>query len=189
MNENTTIKTPELDRSPPIPTGSDAGKSAQLDEQARGRLRTYAWGYFSFHADQRMKTFHFYIVVIAAVGAALIALGSQTGQWLWLAKAILCFTVGFLSLMFYLLDKRNRELVRNGERALRLLDQIEPLCREGTIPHDLEILAADDHQTKQKPRIPSLTAHYSFSWVIGMIFCWFGILSTAAGIICLLNGI
>jgi Flp pilus assembly protein TadB len=134
-----------------------------------------------------MKTFHFYILVIAAVGAALIALASRMAKRLWLIEAGLCLTVAFLSLMFYLLDRRNRELVRNGEKALRCLDQMEQLSRSGAIPHDLEILAADDHQTTKKPRIPSPSAHYSFSWVIGMIYFWFGILSTAAGILCLLN--
>jgi hypothetical protein len=188
MNGNTT-KPPDHDITQPNATEPNPAKISALDEQARGRLRTYAWSYFSFHADQRMKTFHFYILVIAAIGAAIITLISRAGEKQWLAEASLCITVAFLSLMFYLLDRRNRELVRNGERALRHLDEMEPLYRDGAAPHCLEILAADDHQTKQKPQIPSPAAHYSFSWVIALIFFWFGLISIAAGIYCILKSV
>lgn len=33
-----------------------------MSDQDREQLWDYAWNYFSFHAEQRLKTFHFYLI-------------------------------------------------------------------------------------------------------------------------------
>lgn len=146
----------------------------------RIRLRTYAWSYFAFHAEQRMKTFHFYLLLIAAMAAALITLQSKPQKEV-TTEIILYFGVAFISFMFYLLDRRNRELVRNGENALRYLDELEGHERSNNVPHALELFARDGYFTSEKPSVPSLHAHYSYTKILGTIFLGFGLIGAIVG--------
>ena len=34
-----------------------------MDEKQHAMIRDYAWKYFSMHADQRLKTFGFYVTL------------------------------------------------------------------------------------------------------------------------------
>jgi hypothetical protein len=121
-----------------------------------------------------MKTFHFYLLLLAAIVTAFISLRTKA-QSLPQMESALCFLTAFVSLAFYLLDKRNKELVRNGEDALRHLDEKEkhdPVVDEAV--HPLQLFARDDNRTARKPRVPLIYAHYSFSRVLCGIFFVFG---------------
>jgi drug/metabolite transporter (DMT)-like permease len=44
----------------------------RMPEEHRSETREYVWRYFSLHADQRLKTFHFYLILVTVVlGGAL----------------------------------------------------------------------------------------------------------------------
>lgn len=154
---------------------------AELSAQA-ARLRTYAWSYFAFHAEQRMKTFHFYLLLVAAMISAFISLRARAQPFPRL-EAALCFLATFVSLAFYLLERRNRELVRNGEAALRHLDEKENHDGAATeAVHPLRLFERDDKETAKRPRIPLFYAHYPFSVVLKGIFFVFGVGGFIAGI-------
>jgi hypothetical protein len=76
----------------------------------------YAWKHFTLIADQRLKTFNFYIIIVAAFTAATIAGFDKTNNF-WLL-----FACGFLhivcSMVFFLIDERSRRLVNTPKHVL-----------------------------------------------------------------------
>jgi hypothetical protein len=80
----------------------------------------YAWKWFSYHADQRVKMFNFMLVALGIFAAAIV--NAITYHMAHRATAILCFVAGVLALIFGFLDKRNRDLVLLGEELLTALE-------------------------------------------------------------------
>lgn len=159
-----------------------------MDEPQFTRMRTYAWNYFAYHADQRMKTLQFYLVMVAALAAGIVALLTKTPPDPASEPAAhntshlpssLCFLITFLSVIFLLLDRRNAQLVKNGERALSHLDSLEGHPEESDRPHVLALFIADDHATKVKPT----RKHISYSDLLKCLFIVFGGLALLMGFI------
>jgi hypothetical protein len=96
----------------------------------------YAWKWFSFHADQRTKVFNFMLILVGILAAGTInALDKRLPN---IVYAALCFTGGCLALIFWLLDKRNRDLLWLAEDVLRYLE------RAGIFGTDVKIEALSD---------------------------------------------
>lgn len=92
----------------------------------------YAYKWFEYQAGQRLTAFNFLLVLMGA-----LSFGYYTAYE---AKAYLYATVAavfgaFVSLAFYVLDRRNEELVDIGRRAL---EHIENLPEFSALPegHD-----------------------------------------------------
>jgi hypothetical protein len=79
---------------------------------------SYAWNWFSFHAGQRTTIFNFFLV---AMGLILAAFAKCVEVNLLLAKTI-AILGAIVSLIFLLLEIRNRELTHMGEDVLRRLE-------------------------------------------------------------------
>lgn len=76
----------------------------------------HLWKYFSLHADQRMKTVNFFIVISGVLIAAIVrAYTSGNKNWYVGGCSLL---VTFLSYLFYRIDCRNKELIKHSEAAL-----------------------------------------------------------------------
>ena len=81
----------------------------------------YAWKWFNFHADQRVKMFNYMFVGLGLFATALVGL---LGKGLpSIVPATLCFVAGLLALIFFLLDMRNQYLVQLGEDVLFELEK------------------------------------------------------------------
>ena len=81
----------------------------------------YAWKWFTFHADQRVKMFNFMLVVFGIFAAGVVnALDKDLPP---VAISSLCFFATFLAWAFILLDGRNRDLVWLGEDVLIRLER------------------------------------------------------------------
>lgn len=153
-------------------------KPRVMEESQKTRLRSYAWNYFAYHAEQRLKTFQFYLGLIAALAAGIVALLPKAqSNSLARLPSYGCFVIAFLSLMFCWLDRRNARLAKNGEAALSYLDTLEGHPEEGE-PHVLALFIADDHATKIKPK----HRHISYTDVLTVIFATFGIIAIIFGI-------
>lgn len=78
--------------------------------------RQFAWDWFEYHAAQRLRAFHFFLIStgLAAVVFAQAIEQRLEGLAVATAGAGLCLAVGFL-----FLDRRNAELVDRGEAALQ----------------------------------------------------------------------
>src|ERR1051326_8232066 len=104
-----------------------------MDTPQEAMFRTYAWSYFAYHADQRMKTFNFFLIVAGLLAGGITTLLRDGGDPRWVCPLGVVLTM--LSLIFWKLDQRNRQLVRNGETAIKHLDSLHAHPRERGAPH------------------------------------------------------
>ena len=110
----------------------------------RRDARTYAWGYFALHADQRMKLFNFFLILSGLILGAFPAVrGMAAGAK---AVALLPALLVLTAFIFWRLEERTRRLVKNGEDALRFLDEQWSLeALPDKTPHYLRLFARDDY--------------------------------------------
>jgi hypothetical protein len=80
----------------------------------------YAWKWFSYHADQRVKMFNFMLVVLGIFAAGVVNALDKTPN---IVTAFLCFFAAGLAVVFTFLDRRNRDLVWLGENVLTHLER------------------------------------------------------------------
>lgn len=159
-----------------------------MDGEHRKELRDYAWKYFSLHADQRIKTFNFYIL-LCGLGATVITttvkdIGNQ------FAASVMSFGLALISLVFWKLDVRNKELIKTSEAALKYLEELDDLPVENEIPNRLNIFRREEHDTIQRRtgvHKQGKGPHFSYSMCFNILFAVFGAASLAFGIICLFN--
>lgn len=110
----------------------------------RKEARTYAWGYFALHADQRMKLFNFFLILSGLVLGAFPAVrGMAAGAKV---VALLPLLLVLTAFIFWRLEERTRRLVKNGEDALRFLDEQWSLeALPDKTPHYLRLFERDDY--------------------------------------------
>lgn len=150
------------------------------------QMRDYSWKYFSFHADQRTKTFNFFLIISGGLIAGFIAkIGNQD-----FVAAILGFLLCFMAFVFGRLEGRNRQLVKNAEAALKYLENLQCLNDGKSEPHALNLFIKDDFITSRlgKGFLWSI-APFSYSRVFSFVFWAFGILGLCAGLYCLWRAI
>ena len=139
-----------------------------LDES----FRKYAWDYFALHADQRLKAFHFYILLSTAIlgGFAILLKNGAFHKWM----AVFGFFLMFFSFVFWKLDNRTRGLIKHGEEALEFLDAQHGLEQLDGSPHPLAIFAREKHLSAKLPLYSVTSAHFTyarcFRWVFAMFF-------------------
>jgi hypothetical protein len=148
-----------------------------MDQQLRQEYREYAWKYFELHAEHRLKAFNFFVVfstLLTGAFANLVAANGLKNQYCLLPIALM-----FFSFVFWRLEERTRILTKNGESALKHLDEIA----FGSKETPLKLFANDDVSTKKYKRNNPLYFSYArvFRWVyffvgllglLGVIVCW-----------------
>jgi hypothetical protein len=155
-----------------------------MDDAQKNRLREYAWNYFAFHAEQRLKTFHLYLILVAVIIAGFITALNYTEDHSWLS--VFGFLLMFLSILFGRLDIRNKQLVRNGEEALKYLDEQESLKNNRDEPHILKIFAHDDYMLARTVNDQLFRTRVTYSKFLTLLFWGLAFLGLGAGIACLL---
>lgn len=81
----------------------------------------YAWNWFSFHADQRVKMFNFMLIVFGIFATAIVtAIDKHLAVGF---TAALSFIAATVAVVFVFLDWRNRELLRLAEELLTNLEK------------------------------------------------------------------
>jgi hypothetical protein len=98
------------------------GPNPQVDPLELEKLQfDYAWKWFSYHADQRVKMFNFMLIMLGVFATAIgTAIANDLHPHF---TAILCFVSAALVSIFSLLDRRNQDLVWLGEEALIRLER------------------------------------------------------------------
>jgi hypothetical protein len=107
--------------------------------------------YFVVHADQRMKLFNFFLILSGLILGAFPGVRAMAPQ----SKlvSLLPMLLVLVSFIFWRLDERTRQLIRNAESALRFLDvewSLAPLS-DGS-PHYLQIIERDEYLMAIRPR-------------------------------------
>lgn len=76
----------------------------------------FAWKWFEHHSKQRMTTIQISVPLLAFLSAGLPIFSDQGDFW---QIAIASVSTFFAALIFWGLDKRNRQLIRVAEEQLR----------------------------------------------------------------------
>jgi hypothetical protein len=76
----------------------------------------YAWKWFAYHADQRVKMFNYMLVVVGILANAVV--GALEKKYPVGISIGLCAIAALISLIFSKFDRRNRDLVWLGEDIL-----------------------------------------------------------------------
>jgi len=105
-----------LSRAPP----SEDARAAMEFEKMRFEL---SWRHFDFHARQRTQLFHFFIILTPFIfGGCFYLFREQTAVGF--VPAIIDASAGaFLALIFFGLDRRNKQLITVSEQAIKLLEK------------------------------------------------------------------
>ena len=146
-------------------------------------MRQYVWNYFQSHASQRLTTFNFYIVIctVAATGY----LTAMQENKMPVLGIVLGFLLSFLSFIFWKLDCRNKQMIKNAEEALMYLEnQFETEDNSGN-PHVVRIFTYEKAQTERIREIRSVWPwknHFSYSRCLNSVFAVFGILGGLAAL-------
>jgi flagellar motor protein MotB len=82
--------------------------------------RTHAWQYFTTHAEQRLKTFHFFLIIMTLLVGTIFTLVKLNHTFFII---IISFLMSFFSFIFWKLDQRNRELIDHAQNILKKLEK------------------------------------------------------------------
>jgi hypothetical protein len=116
-----------------------------MDEKKREALRDQAWKYFSLHADQRLKAFNFYLILCTLIAGGLLALIKDARDLL--VAIPVALLLPSLSLVFWKLDIRNRQLIDHSQNALMFFEDDPTLKGPDGAPHVTQIFLFEKHFT------------------------------------------
>jgi hypothetical protein len=129
-----------------------------VNEENRLKHQDYAWNYFALHADQRLKTFNFYLILVAVVlGGLLTFLKDAKDPRLGLPAGLLLVV---LSYVFYRLYGRNRELINHAQEVLKVTEE--------RLPKELQLFTGEETKTGERRRTQGKPTWWNpVSWVFG----------------------
>ncbi len=133
--------------------------------------RDHLWDYFSLHAEQRLKTFHFYLILeTALMGAVLIANKNEIAGNKFLL--ILGVLMTAFSIIFWKLDQRTRYLIKVSEEGLRGFE--EHAIREFGFERTNAPFLNDPQYKSGLRTFPLIEGAFSYSKCFGFVFFIFG---------------
>jgi len=139
--------------------------------------RQYVWNYFQLHASQRLTTFNFYIVISTLITTGYLATINVNG--ITIIAILLGFILSLLSFIFWKLDVRNKQMIKNAEEALKYLESITSTPTNRNESKILKIFNYEEEQTNRMKKNKSFWPwrnHYSYSKCFNTVFAVFGIL-------------
>lgn len=147
-----------------------------MDKDLQKELREYAWKYFYLHAEQRLKTFHFFVILSTVMTGAVLTMAKDTNNVCYATP--LAYMLAFLAFVFWKLDIRNKELIKHAESALKSLENHLDIQNNGGEPHIVKLFLHEEWKTNKKLRFPHtqlLKAHMSYSDCFNIVFALFGV--------------
>lgn len=85
------------------------------DKTADETALEYGFKWFEFHAQQRTTTFNFYLIIYSGLAAAISFLLKEKIQF---GSILFSLMMIGISILFWQLDVRNRQLIKIGESIL-----------------------------------------------------------------------
>lgn len=162
--------------------------SERVNTDPLTKLRDYTWGYFSLHADQRLKTFNFFVVLCVALTAGILAIVREAKDPA--VASPLAFLMTFLSFVFWKLDQRCRQLIQHAETALKFIEDKAYLPESDIAPHPLKLVTGEEEITNGLKRFPAGTlnifsAHFSYQTCFEWVFFVLGVGGAIVGCVLL----
>jgi hypothetical protein len=159
-----------------------------MSKLTTNRLHEHAWSYFVLHADQRLRTFDFYLVLSTLIAGAMLSFMKSGIPRI--QTAILATTLPFISFVFWKLDIRNKQLVKLAEEAIKHVERESGLADDGEAPHRLKLFLYEEYATAKLKRFPKMwpwKAHFSYSTCFNLVFFVFGSIGLICGLFVLLG--
>jgi hypothetical protein len=166
-----------------------------LKEAAREAAARYAWEYFKYHAGQRQSVFRFYLTL---VGVAVLAYAysqrfaqsaADAAEEAAKLRPLIGVALVVTSFLFWRLDKRSRELIKNSETTLKVQESsLSGLLKDETI----RLMHLGDLKCPIFPISEFETFRQIYSWiffVVGilgafLISDWFGSILLILFLVC-----
>jgi hypothetical protein len=152
---------------------SDTSERPNDGDLSISAFRDHAWDYFALHADQRLKTFHFYILLETGLVAAMLVAARAGTFNIWTYWVIGIFMV-LLSFVFWKIDQRTKGMIKVSEEVLKEFE------------HQVTIALPNNNITKYAPFSndpqvsglvgKSLFGVLSYSTCFGIVFVSFATL-------------
>lgn len=143
--------------------------------------RSYLWGYFQLHAQQRLTTFNYFIVVAGLLSTGTLATYKSGDENLGIRVACGLFLT-IISFIFWQLDLRTRTLIKHCEDMLKELEKKSP---EGSV----RIFKSEEQKTNYL-RTRAYSVYLTYRHCLGSVFLVFGLFGTGvalASIMSLIN--
>lgn len=131
-----------------------------------------AWKHFHYHAEQRLRVFNFFIVVVTFILAGVFAAqGDNYDDFLGRIAGVGLF---FMSWIFYGLDQRNSRLVKLSEETLVDFESKYPCSNAPQKSRIVLFSSADERMSRNKASVglsysESFRAFYMLSASIGLL--------------------
>lgn len=141
--------------------------------KSKSSQREYAWSYFQLHANQRMSTFNFYIVISALITTGLIS--SLTGdKESFLLSVILSISLVVVSFIFWKLDQRVSFLIKHAEETLIKIEKESENNSEDVYAN----LFSDEDEKTPSARCSwrIWKAHLTYSSCFSVLYLLFGLI-------------
>ncbi len=158
-----------------------------MNQEFLKEMREYVWNYFIAYAQARLATFRFYLVFCTILIAGLAVLLGTSEKWFAIA---LGFLLSFLSFIYWKIDVRHKELIKQAERALEYLEKNFPLPKEEKQPHVLQLFYSETEREKAYRRFPryfSPKAYFSYSTSVNLVFGVLGLGGIIAAIVIIIQ--
>jgi hypothetical protein len=133
-----------------------------MEQPARNETRDYAWKYFALHADQRLRAFNFYLLIVAVILGGLLAYLKDARSPVYAAPA--GFLLPILSYIFWRLDGRSQEFIRHAETVLKAIEKDIPVEQ---VPEELRLFIGEDTKTQQLRKQRGTPGLNPISWARG----------------------
>ncbi len=151
----------------------DARATVEL-EKMRFEL---SWRYFDFHARQRTQLFHFFIILTPFMLGGCFYLFKERTTLGHLPSVVAPVVGAILALVFFGLDRRNKQLINVGERAIRLFEKHLLFTSNFRPLTDFQgLITTEDHETDGR-RLSRLRSHTflmgAVYWLVFLIFLAF----------------
>lgn len=130
---------------------------------SRKDIFDYAWKHFDVIADQRLRTFNFYVILLAAsIGASLAAVRGNPNSFVFLVIGFFCIAIGII---FFLIEVRTRRLLEIPKNVLTILEN------DADWPEDLRLFNKDNFNNRSwKKRLISYTIAFRSAFVLHICY-------------------
>lgn len=159
--------------------------------KARLETRDYVWKHWAFHAEQRLRAFHFFILVVTVILAGLLTYIKDARYPHYAAPG--CFLLPVLCWIFWRLDCRSRDFIRHAEHILQEIERAIPpdvVPSEQQLFVQMEIKTENANKANREESVWKLSrwwhAPLTFYYSFRALFFIFGIFGIGLGIIALL---
>lgn len=151
--------------------------STDVEKMQERDFARVLWDYFSTHAKQRMQMFNFYIILETVFLTAFCTL-CELGNKMCIYRIIVSIAIIVFSVAFYLIDKRSKMMIKESEKAIKLL---EGRYKE-EYGKDIMIFTKEEESTTyQRENCCFASRFLSYSKILKFIYSFFIII----GFVCL----